>query len=50
VLKPLAPALLLEFSNGGFIGVFRAGMAGLVPLTLETFSAAERCGWEAIRA
>jgi AcrR family transcriptional regulator len=49
VLKPLPPALLLEFVNGAFIGVFRGGMAGLIPLTLETFSAAESCGWEAIR-
>jgi TetR/AcrR family transcriptional regulator, repressor of fatR-cypB operon len=50
VLKPLAPALLLEFVNGAFIGVFRAGAAGRLPLTLETFLAAESCGWEAIRA
>ena len=50
LLKPLAPAILVEFVNGAFIGVFRAGMAGLVPLTLETFMATESCGWEAIRA
>jgi TetR/AcrR family transcriptional regulator, repressor of fatR-cypB operon len=50
LLKPLPPALLTEFANGAFIGVFRAGMAGLLPLTVETFLAAEPCGWEAIRA
>jgi TetR/AcrR family transcriptional regulator, repressor of fatR-cypB operon len=50
LLKPLAPALLMEFVNGAFVGVFRAGRAGLIPLTIETFMAAERCGWEAIRA
>jgi TetR/AcrR family transcriptional regulator, repressor of fatR-cypB operon len=50
VLKPLPPALLMEFANGAFIGVFRAGMTGRIPLTLDTFLTAERCGWEAIRA
>ena len=50
VLKPLPPDLLMEFANGAFIGVFRAGLAGRIPLTLETFLSAERCGWEAIRA
>jgi AcrR family transcriptional regulator len=50
VIKPLPPALLMEFANGAFIGVFRAGLAGHIPLTLETFLAAETCGWEAIRA
>ena len=49
-LKPLAPALLMELANGAFIGVFRAGLRGAVPLTLETFVAAEQCCWEAIRA
>jgi TetR/AcrR family transcriptional regulator, repressor of fatR-cypB operon len=50
VLKPLPPMLLMEFANGAFIGVFRAGMTKRIPLTLETFLAAESCGWEAIRA
>jgi AcrR family transcriptional regulator len=50
VLKPLSPALLMELANGAFIGVFRAGTVGLIPLTMETFMAAEQCGWEAIRA
>lgn len=50
VIKPLPPDLLMEFANGAFIGVFRAGMAGRIPLTLETFLSAEACGWEAIRA
>jgi AcrR family transcriptional regulator len=49
LLKALPPALLVEFVNGAFIGVFRAGMAGLIPLTVETFTTAETCGWEAIR-
>jgi AcrR family transcriptional regulator len=50
VLKQLPPALLLEFLNGAFIGVFRAGKAGQVPLSVDTFLSAESCGWEAIRA
>jgi TetR/AcrR family transcriptional regulator, repressor of fatR-cypB operon len=50
LLKALPPGILVEFVNGAFVGVFRAGMAGLVPLTMETFMAAETCGWEAIRA
>src|SRR5580658_6250527 len=41
LIRPLAPALLMEFVNGAFVGVFRAGMAGLIPLTIETFMAAE---------
>ena len=49
-MKSLPPTLLLEFANGAFIGVFRAGMAGRVPFTKKTFMAAEQCGWEAIRA
>ncbi len=50
VLKALPAHLLLEFANGAFIGVFRAGRTGRIPLTIETFAAAEQCGWEAIRA
>jgi hypothetical protein len=50
LVKQLPAAILVEFVNGAFIGVFRAAMAGLVPLTMETFLAAETCGWEAIRA
>jgi AcrR family transcriptional regulator len=49
-LKPIQPALLLELANGAFLGVFRAGVAGRVPLTKETFVTAERCAWEAVRA
>jgi AcrR family transcriptional regulator len=49
-LKPLPPALLMEFANGAFLGVFRAGIAGRVPLTKETFMQAEQCAWEAVRA
>jgi len=49
-LKDIPPALLLEFANGAFLGVFRAGLAGRVPLTKHTFMLAERCAWEAIRA
>jgi TetR/AcrR family transcriptional regulator, repressor of fatR-cypB operon len=50
VIKPLSPELLMEFCHGAFIGVFRAGMAGHIPLTVETFRSVEACGWEAIRA
>ena len=49
-LKPLEPALLMEFANGAFIGVFRAGLEGRIPMTKASFVAAERCCWEAIRA
>jgi AcrR family transcriptional regulator len=43
-------ALLLEFANGAFLGVFRAAVAGRLPLTKETFMLAEQCAWEAVRA
>jgi len=49
-LKDIPAALLLELCNGAFLGVFRAGVAGRVPLTKETFMLAERCAWEAVRA
>lgn len=49
-LKPVPAPLLLEFANGAFLGVFRAGVAGRVPLTKETFMLAEQCAWEAVRA
>jgi len=49
-LKPLDPALLVELVDGAFLGVFRAGLEGRVPLTRETLMAAERCCWEAVRA
>ncbi len=49
-LKAVPAALLLEFANGAFLGVFRAGVAGRVPLTKETFMLAEQCAWEAVRA
>ena len=49
-LKPLEPALLMELVNGAFIGVFRAGLEGRIPMTKGTFVAAEQCCWEAIRA
>jgi TetR/AcrR family transcriptional regulator, repressor of fatR-cypB operon len=49
-LKALDPALLVELSNGAFLGVFRAGLEGRVPLTKETLMNAERCCWEAVRA
>jgi AcrR family transcriptional regulator len=50
VVKPLAPELLMMLVNGAFIGVFRAALDGCVPMTMETFLAAEPCAWEAIRA
>jgi TetR/AcrR family transcriptional regulator, repressor of fatR-cypB operon len=49
-LKAMPPALLMELANGAFLGVFRAGVAGRVPLTKETFLLAEQCCWEAVRA
>jgi len=49
-LKPISAPLLLEFANGAFLGVFRAALAGRLPLTRETFSIAEPCAWEAVRA
>ena len=49
-LKPLAAALLVELSNGAFLGVFRAGLEGRVPLTRATLMDAEQCCWEAVRA
>jgi len=49
-LKPIPAALLLEFANGAFLGVFRAATAGRLPLTKETFMLAEQCAWEAVRA
>jgi TetR/AcrR family transcriptional regulator, repressor of fatR-cypB operon len=49
-LKPLAPTLLVELCNGAFLGVFRAGLEGRLPLTKATLMEAERCCWEAVRA
>ena len=50
VLKPVPAPLLLEFLTGAFLGVFRAALAGRVPLTRETFTQAEACAWEAVRS
>lgn len=49
-LKPLSPPLLMEFAIGAFRGVFRGATIGRVPLTRETFMAAEQACWEAVRA
>jgi AcrR family transcriptional regulator len=49
-LKKIAPELLMELSNGAFIGVFRGALEGRLPLTRETLMVAEQCCWEAIRA
>lgn len=49
-IKPLDPALLVELANGAFLGVFRAGLEGRVPLDKKTLMEAERCCWEAVRA
>jgi len=49
-LKGLDPDLLMEFAIGAFRGVFHGAMGGKLPLTRETFMAAEQCGWEAVRA
>jgi hypothetical protein len=40
----------VELSNGAFLGVFRAGLEGRIPLTKTTLMDAERCCWEAVRA
>ncbi len=44
------PEVLLAFSNGAFIGLFRAGMEKRIKLTLDAFMAAERSVWEGLRA
>lgn len=49
-LKPLPPALLMELVMGAFLGVFRAGIDGRIPLDRETLMLAERCCWEAVRS
>ena len=49
-IKPLDPAMLVELANGAFLGVFRAGLEGRIPLDKPTLMAAERCCWEAVRA
>jgi AcrR family transcriptional regulator len=49
-LKSLPAKLLMEFANGAFLGVFRAGLEGRVPLDRTTLMDAERCCWEALRA
>jgi len=49
-LKPLSATLLMELANGAFLGVFRAGIEGRMPLDKATFIDAERCCWEALRA
>jgi len=41
-LKPLPAMLLMELVNGAFLGVFRAGLEGRLPLTKETLMDAER--------
>ncbi len=50
VLKQADPALLMAFSDGAFLGVFRAGLEGRIPLTKDALMAAEQCCWEAVRA
>jgi TetR/AcrR family transcriptional regulator, repressor of fatR-cypB operon len=49
-LRNVPAGILLEFAQGAFVGVFRAGIEGRLPLTLETFQLAEQCAWEAVRA
>jgi AcrR family transcriptional regulator len=49
-LKPLPAPLLMELANGAFLGVFRAGIEGRIPLERSVFLDAEKCCWEAIRA
>jgi AcrR family transcriptional regulator len=49
VIRKLDPKILMLLVNGAFIGLFKGGMEGQIPFTLETFVAAEQCCWEAIR-
>jgi AcrR family transcriptional regulator len=49
-LKKQPHEVLLAFSNGAFIGLFRAGVERRIELTMDLFMAAEQCCWEAIRA
>jgi AcrR family transcriptional regulator len=49
-IKALSPALLVELVNGAFLGVFRGGLEGHIPLSKEVLMDAERCCWEAVRA
>jgi len=49
-IKPLPAVLLVELVNGAFLGVFRAGIEGRVPLDEYVLMQAEQCCWEAIRA
>jgi AcrR family transcriptional regulator len=49
-LKRLPAALLVELVNGAFLGVFRAGIEGRLPLTKATLMDAEQLCWEAVRA
>jgi TetR/AcrR family transcriptional regulator, repressor of fatR-cypB operon len=49
VIRKLPPKVLMLLVNGAFIGVFKGGMEGQIPFTLETFLSAEQCCWEAIR-
>jgi AcrR family transcriptional regulator len=49
-IKPLDPAMMIEMIDGAFLGVFRAGLEGRIPLNRQMMMDAERCCWEAIRA
>ena len=49
-IKSLDPTMLIELAMGAFLGVFRAGLEGRIPLDKPTLMAAERCCWEAVRA
>jgi AcrR family transcriptional regulator len=48
--KELDANLLIEFTIGAFIGVFRAATEGRLPMTMETFMQCEQLCWEAVRA
>jgi AcrR family transcriptional regulator len=49
-IKRLDAEMLIELVNGAFLGIFRAGIEGRLPMTKGTFMEAERCCWEAVRA
>jgi AcrR family transcriptional regulator len=47
-LRDIDPDVLIALANGAFIGLFRAGIEGTVPMTMATFEAAEGRVWRAL--
>src|SRR5580692_835693 len=44
-IKALPASFLVELVNGAFLGVFRAGIEGRLPLDKDTLMKAEQCCW-----